>query len=72
MGIRLFILAAIVLVVFGIIAAAGTSGQLFSVDAIIWFMASFLAFLTDLALGGVAYVNGGFQRGPAQPAQPVV
>ena len=74
MGIRLFIAGAIVLVVFGIIGAAGTSGQLFGVAYIIWFMASFLSFLTDIALGGWGWTGTGFGRTVARtntPTQPV-
>jgi len=58
---RLFIVAAIVLVVFGIIASAADSSQLFSVWWYTWFMASFLSFLVDLlwpvaiGAGGVVY-----------------
>ena len=47
----LFIVAAVVLVVFGIIAAAGSSGFLFGTGWQIWFMASFLAYLADLLFG---------------------
>lgn len=63
MPIRLFLLAAVVLIVFGIIAAAQASGQLFGTIASIWFMASFLAFLTDMVFGGWA-VNVGQPRQP--------
>jgi len=45
---RLFLIAAIVLIVFGIIASASTTLQLFSVWWYTWFMASFLAYLVDL------------------------
>ena len=48
MPIRLFLLAAIVLIVFGIIASAAASLTLFGVTWFSWFMASFLAYLTDL------------------------
>jgi hypothetical protein len=54
MRLSLLLIAAIVLIVFGIIAAAGSSGLLFSTQAIIWFMASFLAYLADIAVGGWA------------------
>jgi hypothetical protein len=66
MGIRLFILAAIVLIVFGIIGAQAASGEFLSVAYIEWFMASFLAFLVDLAIGGWGYANGAWGRGNRQ------
>jgi hypothetical protein len=49
---RIFLVAAVVLIVFGIIAAAGATDLFLSVSAVIWFMASFLAYLTDCLLGG--------------------
>jgi hypothetical protein len=54
MRVPIFIVAAVVLVVFAIVAAAGTSGLLFGTAAIIWFFASFLAYLVDIAVGGWA------------------
>jgi membrane protein implicated in regulation of membrane protease activity len=71
---RLFIVAAIVLIVFGIIASAADSMQLFSVWWYTWFMASFLAFLCDIALGAFYVVDG--PAGPGarrtRTGQPVV
>jgi len=58
MRLSLFLLAAIVLAVFGIIAGAASSGMLFSVQWFIWFMASFLAYLVDIAIGGWGPWNG--------------
>lgn len=62
MGIRLFIVGAIVLIVLGIIASASTSGQLWSTWWYTWFMAAFLSFLVDIALG----VYWATARGPRQ------
>jgi hypothetical protein len=50
--VRLFIVAAVVLVVFAIVASAGTSGLLFGVGAAVWFYASVLSFLVDVLFGG--------------------
>ncbi len=66
MPFRLFIVIAIVLIVFGIIAAAGT-GTLFGTLWYVWFMASFLSFLVDVAIGGWGYANGRWGRGGVQP-----
>jgi hypothetical protein len=49
MRFTLFLIAAIVLAVFAIIAGAANSGMLFSVQWYIWFSASFLAYLVDIA-----------------------
>ena len=57
MRIGILLIAAIVLVVFAIIAAAGSTGLLFGTAAIIWFFASFLAYLVDLAVGW-GYADG--------------
>jgi len=64
MRIGIFLIAAIVLIVFGIIAAAG-SGFLFNTSWYIWFMASFLAYLTDLVFGW-GYADGRWGRGSRQ------
>jgi hypothetical protein len=48
---RIFIVGAIVLIVFGIIASASSSTDLFSVNEFTWFMASFLSYLSDLLTG---------------------
>lgn len=52
MRLSIFMVAALVLIVFGIIAAAQASGLLFGVQWYIWFMASFLAYLVDIVTGG--------------------
>jgi hypothetical protein len=65
---RIFLVGAIVLIVFGIIASASDSMQLFSVWWYTWFMASFLSYLVDLltglalGAGGVTYI--GHERAP--------
>lgn len=51
MRLSFFLVIAIVLIVFGIIAAAQASGQLFNTVWYIWFMASFLSYLVDIAVG---------------------
>jgi hypothetical protein len=48
---RIFIVGAIVLIVFGIIAAAAASQTFLSVQWYIWLMASLLSFYTDILLG---------------------
>jgi hypothetical protein len=50
----IFLVAAIVLIVFGIIAGAQATGLLFSVQWFIWFMAAVLAYFVDIAVGGWA------------------
>jgi hypothetical protein len=55
-GLRLFVIGAIVLIVLGIVASATDSMQALGVWWYTWFMASFLSFLVDLALG--SYVVG--------------
>jgi len=58
---RIFLVGAIVLIIFGIIASAADSMQLFSVWWYTWFQASFLSFLVDLLFpvaigtGGIVY-----------------
>jgi hypothetical protein len=58
---RLFLIGAIVLIIFGIIASASDSMQLFSVWWYTWLMASLLSFFVDLLTGltfgphGIAY-----------------
>ena len=63
---RLFIIGAIVLIVFGIIASAAATMALFSVTWYTWFMASFLSFLVDIAFSGVYVGAGGFSVGQRQ------
>jgi hypothetical protein len=62
MRIGIFLIAAIVLVVFAIVASAGSTGLLFGTTATVWFFSSFLAFLVNLAFGGWGYANGGWGR----------
>jgi hypothetical protein len=61
-GLRLFVIGAIVLIVLGIIASASDSMQALGVWWYTWFMASFLSFLVDLALGGYVVGSGGVTR----------
>lgn len=76
---RIFLAAAIVLVIFGIWATTNTTGAqtLWSVSWYTWFMASFLAYLVDLITGfaigatGVTYVGSRrAQTPPGQVTQP--
>jgi hypothetical protein len=48
---RLFLVGAIVLITFGIIASASSSQTLFSVWWYTWLMASLLSFFVDLLTG---------------------
>jgi hypothetical protein len=63
MRVGIFLIAAIVLVVFAIIASAGATGLLFGTTAIVWFFASFLSYLVDL-LFGWGYADGTWGRRP--------
>jgi hypothetical protein len=71
MRLSLFLLAAIVLLVFGIIAGAAGTGTLFTVAWFIWFMAGVLAYLVDIAVGGWGPWNGTVVTArPVAPPQP--
>lgn len=65
MRLRLFIIGAIVLIVFSIIATAANSGQLFSVSWYTWLGAALLSFFVDILVGGWAWAVGP----PTQPPQ---
>lgn len=65
MGIRLFIIAAIVLSVFAIIGTAAASGTCLGVSWSTWLAASLLAYFADVAVGGWVWNV----RGPQQPPQ---
>lgn len=65
---RIFIIAAIVLVVFAIIAAASTTMKCLGSAWPVWACASLLAFYTDLLLGG--YVAGFITAHRQAPPQP--
>jgi hypothetical protein len=77
MRFSLFLAASIVLIVFGIFAGAADHstppGTLFGVQWFIWFMASFLAYLADIAVGWGYEAGHWGRRGsaPAQQAPPV-
>jgi hypothetical protein len=62
---RIFLIAAVVLIVFAIIATAGASGLFLSVSGSVWFEAAFLAFLVDALLGGTIATAIG-NRNPPQ------
>jgi hypothetical protein len=57
MTFRLFIIAAVVLVVFAIIAFASTTAKCLGIDGYVWVSASLLAFYTDLLVGGWVMTN---------------
>jgi hypothetical protein len=48
LNIRIFIVGAIVLIVFAIIATTQASGQLFGVDSFTWLCAALLSYFVDL------------------------
>jgi len=54
MRLPLFLVAAIVLTVFAIIAGAGTTGLFWGTAAIEWFFGAFLALLVHFLAGGTA------------------
>jgi len=60
---RLFLIAAIVLIVFMIIATAATTGMLFGVLWYTWLGASLLSFFVDIAFGGILLGQDGFTVG---------
>jgi hypothetical protein len=68
MRVPIFIVAAVVLIVFAIVASAGTTGLLFGTTAVVWAYASFLAFLANLVFGGWGYANGAWGRGDRERA----
>jgi hypothetical protein len=61
MRLAIFLVAAIVLIVFAIIATAATTGQLFGVTWFTWLCASLLAYFVDL-LTGWGYQSGTWGR----------
>lgn len=65
MGIRLFIIGAIVLSIFAVIASAASTGSCLGVSYSSWLVASLLSYFVDCALGGWVWNV----RGPAQPPQ---
>jgi hypothetical protein len=68
MRLALFLIGAIVLIVFAIIATAATSGELFGVSWFTWLCAALLSYFVDL-LTGWGWANGAWVRGN-QPRQP--
>lgn len=64
---RIFLIAAVVLAVFAIIAGAAATGTLFSTTWFVWLAASWLAWLADQVFAGwgTPYVFG-TRRGPVQ------
>jgi uncharacterized integral membrane protein len=66
MRLPLFLVAAIVLIVFAIIATSQATMDLFSVTWYSWLCASILAYFVDLLFGGFGYSNGSWARGNRQ------
>ena len=62
---RIFIVAAIVLIVFAIIANSAASGTCLAVDYFTWVAAALLAFFTDCLLGGYVWAIGPWTRSEA-------
>ncbi len=63
---RIFLVGAIVLIVFGIIASAASTGLFLSTTWATWFMASFLSFLVDALFGG--YIGTAWNNRQPPPA----
>ena len=61
MRLALFLIGAIVLIVFAIIATAAASGELFGVTWFTWLCAALLSYFVDL-LTGWGYSNGNWGR----------
>jgi hypothetical protein len=70
MRVPLFLVAAIVLIVFALIAAAGTSGLCLGSNWYVWVAASVLAYYANLIFGGWGYADGAWGRGNRQNPQP--
>lgn len=67
---RIFLLAAIVVVVFALIAALDTTGRCLGQTSTVWLVASLLGFYLDQLLGGwVAVQIGAHRTAPARPAE---
>ena len=61
---RLFILAAVVLTVFMLVAAASATGLCLGSNATVWLAGALLAFFADLLLGERVSTYIGTRRGP--------
>jgi hypothetical protein len=59
MRVGFFLVAAIVLVVFAIIAADAATGKLFGVGYVEWFLGGFLSYLVDLVFDFGFSATGG-------------
>jgi hypothetical protein len=62
MRLPIFLVAAIVLIVFAIIAGAAANGLCLGTNWAVWIAASFLAYLTNLLFGGWGFANGTWGR----------
>jgi hypothetical protein len=54
MRLTLFLIGAIVLIIFAIIAAASSTGLLLGTSAVVWLCAALLSYFVDIAVGGWA------------------
>jgi hypothetical protein len=70
MRLPLFLVAAVVLIVFAIIAGATASGLCLGSSWFVWAAASLLAYYADILFGGFGYVNGAWGRGDRAAAPP--
>ena len=61
---RILLIAAIVLIVFALIAFSRTTGVFWVTNGSVWLCASILAYFTDLLLGGALATALGRRREP--------
>lgn len=59
---RLFLIGAVVMIVFAIIGTAAANLQCLGVDWTTWLCASLLSVFVDWLFGAPAWANGGFTR----------
>jgi hypothetical protein len=65
MRLRIFLVAAVVLTVFAVIASAADNALCLGSPWNLWISAAFLAFLADMIFGGWGYANGAWGRDAA-------
>lgn len=58
MGLRIFIIGAIVLAAFAVVASAASNGACLGVSYSSWLIASLLSFFVDVLTGGYAWTVG--------------
>jgi hypothetical protein len=62
MRLPIFLVAAIVLIVFALIAGAATTGTCLGSGWPVWTAAALLAYFTNILLGGWGFANGAWGR----------